>query len=84
MSTLIMSPDCLVQHLRESHLEELGSLVDILWLVQHAHAVVPEHLETSEERWMSIKTSTSAKAGNSHNWHVQSCEFAQNAECKCV
>src|SRR5258708_38900748 len=44
-------------------------------LIQHTNTIISKHLKTSEKRWMSVKTSTSAKAGNCDYRHFQSSVF---------
>jgi|SRR2546421_6666760 len=50
--------------------------------VEHPHAILSQHLKTSEEGWMSIKTSTRAKAGNRDDGHLQPGILAQGANGK--
>src|SRR5260370_26104244 len=56
----------------------------LLWLVQHTHAVIPEHLKTSEEGRVTIKAASGTKARDSDNWHLQSGIFTQDAGGQCI
>ena len=50
-----------------------------LWLVQHTHTIVSEHLKTSVEGRMTIKAPSGTKARDSDNWHLQPGIFTQDA-----
>src|SRR2546421_2698005 len=62
ISAFAMSPDCLIQHFKYHVRRHLIFWRVLLWLIQHTHSIIPEHLETSEESGMSVKAPASTKA----------------------
>src|SRR6266566_5947323 len=82
IAALSIFPECFIQDRKYHIRRDLIFRRICVRFIEDTHAIISEHLETSEKGGMSIKASASTKTRNSDNRHLQACIFAQEPKGK--